>query len=375
METGRDILFQWVSRMVMLGLYRTGKVPFKNVYLHGLVNDAHGKKMSKSKGNVLNPLVLTDKYGTDALRLALTIGITPGNDGALSEAKIEGYRNFCNKLWNVARFILGQLPEDYSPAAPELRSPADHWLAAKLDTATVEVTRAIEDYRFSDAGQLVYSLLWDDFADWYIEASKLSPNHDLLLHGLQIILKLLHPIAPFVTEAIWSHYPWPTNQLITEAWPAVDTTRTKSDLSSANLFESVKSTVQAARTIMAEEQLSKVTILTTDQSLAESAELIKRLARAGAVELVKEGSGLYLGTLTPAWIKADQATIEGRRTRLEQQKNEKADYLKSLTAKLSNAKYTESAPAKIVEETRARHAETQDLIAHLESQLKALDAN
>lgn len=149
METGRDILFQWVTRMIMLGLFRTGEVPFRTVYLHGLVNDEHGKKMSKSKGNVINPLVMTDKYGTDALRLALTIGITPGNDGALSESKIEGYRNFANKLWNVARFILGQLPEDYSPAPPILSSPADHWIAAKLHEAIKQVTKALEDYRFS----------------------------------------------------------------------------------------------------------------------------------------------------------------------------------------------------------------------------------
>jgi len=158
METGRDILFQWVSRMVMLGLYRTGQVPFRTVYLHGMINDEHGKKMSKSKGNVINPLKMTEKYGTDALRLALTIGITPGNDGALSEAKIEGYRNFNNKLWNVARFILGQLPDDYSPAIPELRSPADHWLMSRLNTAVTDVTGAIKDYRFSDAGQQIYSL-------------------------------------------------------------------------------------------------------------------------------------------------------------------------------------------------------------------------
>jgi valyl-tRNA synthetase len=372
METGRDLIFLWVTRMLMFGLYKTKQVPFRTVYLHGLVNDEHGKKMSKSKGNVINPLAMTTKYGTDAVRLALTIGITPGNDGALSERKIEGYRNFCNKLWNVARFIMGQLPDDYSPAAPIAKSPADAWLLTKLDTAIRDVTQAVEDYRFSEAGQQIYSLLWDDFADWYIEASKVSPNHDLLLHGLQIILKLLHPIAPFVTEAVWSHYPWPTHQLITEAWPVADTTRTKSELAEVAQFEALKAVIQATRTIAAEEQLGKPTILTTDTKLAESANLIKRLARTADVKLVKEGSGLYLGTTTPAWIQADAGLIQARRHRLEQQKTEKLAYLKNLENRLANRKYIESAPESIVQDTRDRHDETKRLLAKLDEQLRAL---
>ncbi len=372
METGRDILFLWVTRMIMFGVFKTGEVPFKTVYLHGLVTDGTGKKMSKSKGNVINPLDMTSKYGTDALRLALTIGITAGNDGPLAEPKIEGYRNFCNKLWNVARFILGQLPDDYSPTLPELKTPADQWLMTKLNVAVTEVTKAIEDYRFSEAGQLIYALLWDDFADWYLEASKITPNHPLLTHTLETILTLLHPIAPFVTEAIWSELPWHQTQLITRSWPVVDITRTKPDLFEANLFETIKSVVQSARTIVAEEQLSKPTILTIDQKLATSTELIQRLARVATVELVQEGSGLYLGTSAPAWIKADQTMIENRRHRLEQQQIEKQAYLKSLAAKLANTKYVESAPANIVADTRARHTETEQLLAKLTEQLARL---
>jgi valyl-tRNA synthetase len=221
METGRDILFQWVTRMVMLGMYRTSKVPFENVYLHGLVNDAHGKKMSKSKGNVLNPLELTEEYGTDALRLALTIGITPGNDGALSNEKVKGYRNFCNKLWNVARFVLAKIPADYSPVQPQITSNADHYMARELSAASDFVTEQIEAYRFSEAGQALYSLLWDKFADLYIEYSKSELNPDMLATSLDAILRMLHPIAPFVTEAIWQELPWTDSQLITEQWPNI----------------------------------------------------------------------------------------------------------------------------------------------------------
>ncbi len=370
METGRDIIFLWVTRMIMFGIFKTGKVPFRTVYLHGLVTDGAGKKMSKSKGNVINPLDMTDKYGTDALRLALTIGNTAGNDGALSEAKIEGYRNFNNKLWNVARFILGQLPEDYSPTTPELRSPADHWLASKLDSAVTEVTRALEEYRFSDAGQTVYSLLWDNFADWYIEASKVSPNHDLLVHALETILPLIHPVAPFVSEAIWSELPWQQEQLITRSWPVVDTTRTNTELSEK--FESLKFVVSAARTVSAEEQLSKPTILVAGNNLNSQIDLIKRLARAGEVKTVEQGSGLYLGTTVPAWIEADAELIAARASRLTKQRDEKQTYQKSLTAKLSNEKYVASAPTKVVDETRTRLAETESLLAKLEEQLAAL---
>jgi valyl-tRNA synthetase len=373
METGRDILFSWVTRMIMLGVFRTGEVPFRTVYLHGLVNDEKGRKMSKSKGNVINPLVMTDKYGTDALRLALTIGITPGNDGALSERKIEGYRNFANKLWNVARFILGQLPADYSPSEPELKTAADHWIQSKLDTTIVEVTKAIEDYRFSDAGQFVYSLLWDDFADWYLEASKIEPNYDVLVYGLETILKLLHPIAPFVTEAIWAQMPGANKQqLIITSWPVASVTRTKTRLSEVKLFNLVQSVVQAVRTVSAEEHLSKPQILTTDKQVLASAHLVTRLARASEVKLVEQGSGLYLGTQAPAWIAASTDQINARKYRLEKQLAEQQTYLSNLDSKLNNENYIKAAPESIVQESRNRRADTITVIDQLAEQLSNL---
>ncbi len=372
METGRDILFLWVTRMVMFGLFKTGQVPFKTVYLHGLITDSTGKKMSKSKGNVINPLDMTSKFGTDALRLALTIGITPGNDGSLSEAKIEGYRNFCNKLWNVARFILGQLPEGYSPAKPELKTPADAWILAKVNDAVRDVTRAIEDYRFSEAGQTVYSLLWDDFADWYIEASKVSPNHDLLVYGLEMILKLAHPIAPFVTEAIWDALPQKRDQLIVAAWPKAITASDEL-IAHASEFEAIKAVVSAARAIVTEEQLTRPTILTTSQTIAENADLVLRLARLGGVKLVEQGSGLYLGTTAPAWIEVNDEQLTARKSRLMAQQREKKAYLKSLDAKLDNDRFVQSAPEKVLQETRDRREETLMLLSKLDEQLAALN--
>ncbi len=221
MGTMRDILYLWVTRMIMFGLYKTKQIPFRDVYLWGSVNDAHGKKMSKSKGNVINPLEMTDKFGTDAFRLALTIGVTPGTGGSLSEEKIQGYRNFCNKLWNVARYTLSQVPTDVDPTKLELESPADHWIMERMNKAITSVTTDIEKYRFSEAGQAVYSLLWDDLADKYLEYSKDNLNPAVLAYCLDTILRLLHPIAPFVTEAIWQQALWTNSNLITEQWPKV----------------------------------------------------------------------------------------------------------------------------------------------------------
>ncbi len=371
MMTARDILTKWVTKMIMFSLYRTGQIPFSTVYLWGMVNDEHGKKMSKSKGNVINPLAMTEKYGTDALRLALTIGITPGNDGSLSERKIEGYRNFNNKLWNVARFILGQLPDGYTPQTPKFITAADLWIASRLSKATKDVTRAIEEYRFSEGGQTVYSLLWDDFADWYIEASKVEPNHDLLVEGLQTILKLAHPMAPFVTEAIWSHLPWHTEQLIVSPWPTA--AHKGLEEGSEREFAAVIDVVTAARSLSAEENLVRPVVLTTSELVAGQAALVARLGRLGGVRKVGEGTGLYLGTAPhEAWIEATPEMIAGRRSRLQKDREAQQRHLKGLESKLANEGYLKNAPEAVVEETKRRREETLMLVSKLDEQLKDL---
>lgn len=234
MATARDILYLWVARMVMLGLYRTGEVPFREVYLWGMVNDKHGKKMSKSRGNVIDPMEFTKEFGTDALRLALTIGITPGIGGSISEEKVKGYRNFCNKLWNVARYITSKVESTDIGLLPELLSPADHWFATRLNQAIHKLESYMPEYKYSEAGQVIYSLLWDDFADQYLEASKHSLNPSLLLYGLTTILKLLHPFAPFVTEAIWQQLYSDKKLLINENWPKIEL---QPDIKQAKTFD------------------------------------------------------------------------------------------------------------------------------------------
>lgn len=249
MGTAAEILHKWVTRMVMFGLYATEEVPFKNVYLWGTVTDEKGQKLSKSKGNYEDPMEITAKYGTDALRMALSIGITAGNNGALYDEKVQGYRNFCNKLWNVARFILAKVPEGTNPENAKLLSPADNWVVGKINETIESVTKNIESYRYSEAGQEVYTLLWEDIADKYIEYSKQSPNNELLAYCLDTVLRLAHPYAPFVTEAIWQRLMWTNSNLITEQWPNV--------IHSASTAEAKKFEIEIIKIISAKQKDAK----------------------------------------------------------------------------------------------------------------------
>ncbi len=229
METGHDLIFKWVPRMVIFGLYLGNKAPFHTVYLHGLVNDAQGKKMSKSKGNVINPLTLTDKYGTDALRMALIVGNTPGTDVALQEDKVKAYKNFANKIWNITRFVLTST-ENFDGKKPELLIEQDLAYISELDEITKDVSKDMDEYRFYLAAEKLYHYVWHSFADKIIEESKeklksedtavVKSTQYTLLHLLRTSLKLLHPFMPFVTEEIWSHIKDPSeNLLIVTKWP------------------------------------------------------------------------------------------------------------------------------------------------------------
>jgi valyl-tRNA synthetase len=231
METGRDLIFKWVPRMVIFGLYLADEVPFHTVYLHGMVNDKHGKKMSKSKGNVVSPIELTDKYGADALRISLVIGNAPGNDLALAEDKIKGYKHFCNKIWNASRFVLSNISYttlDTPRPTPSLR---DLEILAELDTTITSVTGHLENYRFHLAGEELYHYFWRTFADIIIEEMKprLTGSDEtskraaewILLRVLATTIKMFHPFMPFITEELWSMIPsrTPKNLLIIEPWP------------------------------------------------------------------------------------------------------------------------------------------------------------
>ena len=246
LETGYDILFFWVARMIMLGLKFTGEAPFHTVYLHGLVRDEQGRKMSKSLGNALDPLDLIAEYGTDALRFTLLTGGTPGNDLKLATSRVEANRNFANKIWNAARFVVMKLEDggveiDWSdPNSPAYKLPdaaalslADRWILSRYETVRSEVTRLVDAWQLGEAGRQLYEFLWNEYCDWYIEASKVrlgdgsaseaQATRQVLAYVLERSLRLLHPFMPFVTEAIWQNLPGlagDDRSIMVTRWPA-----------------------------------------------------------------------------------------------------------------------------------------------------------
>ncbi|MEK7091509.1 MAG: class I tRNA ligase family protein, partial [Patescibacteria group bacterium] len=227
METGSDLIFFWVARMIMLGLYRTGQVPFKTVYFHGMVRDAKNQKMSKSKGNVINPIDIGAKFGTDALRMALIVGNTPGSDMALAEDKIKGYKNFANKVWNISRFILDNAKR-LDVTMDQKADQADE-LITEFNNLATEVTDDLDNFRFHLAAEKIYHYVWHRLADEIIEESKailVEPNANAtkriatLRQLLADSLKLLHPFMPFVTEEIWQIADFDSNKLLMiSVWP------------------------------------------------------------------------------------------------------------------------------------------------------------
>jgi valyl-tRNA synthetase len=261
METGYDILFFWVARMIMFGLEFTGKPPFHTVYLNGLIRAQGGVKMSKVKGNVQDPLELINEYGTDALRLAVTIGITPGNDFTLTPSMLDARRDFVNKLWNIGRFIMAvTTPQDrrlaMNPAVAREKSPlAERWIASRLSAVTGEVTRLLGDFNFGEAARVIHDFVWDELADWYLEAFKVLSRDGqadgvLLAQVYDKTLRLLHPFAPFVSEELWQRLTTgivdrPVALMIAE-WPKPADTR---DPAADAAWSDVMAVTRAARTL------------------------------------------------------------------------------------------------------------------------------
>ncbi|MGA7605486.1 MAG: valine--tRNA ligase, partial [Anaerolineales bacterium] len=213
METGYDILFFWVARMIMSGLEYTGQVPFHTVYLHGLIRDEHGQKMSKTKGNVIDPLTVMDDFGTDALRFTLLVGATPGNDMNLSVKKVEANRNFANKIWNAGRFVISAIDSLQPGLSAEASTLANSWILAKSQGLVRDVERLFQTFQYGEAGRQIYEFFWSDFADWYVEITKEQMKNDnmkeqtviTLTRILDMSLRLLHPFTPFVTEELWGY--------------------------------------------------------------------------------------------------------------------------------------------------------------------------
>lgn len=374
LETGYDILFPWVSRMIMLGLYATGEVPFKEVYLHGLVLDSKGIKMSKSKGNVINPMDLVDKYGADALRMGLVAARGAGQNQAFSVDRVVTGRNFCNKLWNIARFIENKLGDDFAydadKAIPE--TIADHWVVKKLSDAAESMTALLAGYRFAEASETIYHTIWDDVADWYIEASKKQDNPQLLAWVLDTCLRIAHPFAPFVTETIWQTLAWHDKDLlVTATWPEA---KEANELSAAQ-FEQLQLLVAEIRFVVSELPGNERYGLYygSDSLIADNTELIQHLAKLKTIEQGQLEKGLPLAVANrEAWLDVTEETLYEHQTALEIRLAEARDRVKMLSGRLSNKNYTDKAPEHLVEETRNELQEVEQRIERMVRELEVL---
>ncbi len=377
--TAHDIIFFWVARMMMMGLHFMKEIPFKDVYIHALVLDEKGQKMSKSKGNVIDPLTLIDKYGADALRFTLAAQAAQGRNIRLSEARVEGYRNFTTKLWNAARF--GEMngtgyTEEFDPS--EAQETLNCWIAHEANICVAEATAAMESYRFNDAAGAVYKFAWNIYCDWYVELSKPilmgadGPAKDetraMAAWVYDVILRLLHPFMPFVTEELWGGLRKRANMLIIERWPELDSQlaapAAADDINwMIGLITEIRS-LRAEMNVPAGAKIPLAAIGLADQAsarLSHSEALVMRLARIerieraeappkGAVQFVHAGSSFALPLSGFIDFVAERARL-GR----EIEKAEKE--MAGLDARLGNPSFIERAPAEVIDENRARRAE------------------
>ncbi|MDO4271398.1 MAG: valine--tRNA ligase [Candidatus Saccharibacteria bacterium] len=375
METGVDILRAWVARMIMLGLYTTNKVPFRDVFLHGLILDEHGQKMSKSKGNVVNPMEIIAKYGSDALRIGIVMNRSAGQAQAFSEASVIAGRNFCNKLWNIARYIEDKADtaevtnEDVDQATAE--TIADHWILAKLEQARVDISDHIANYRFAEAMETVYHVIWDYLADWYIEASKVDGNPAFMRHVLNIALRLVHPFAPFVTETTWTTIRGEESLLISQPWP--QTIRYNHD--KADDFEQVIELVDEIRNIISQLPNRKYRLVYDDEPVVgDNRQLIATLAKLKDVK--HDGTPNGLKIVLPhstTWLELLTEEIQSYKDDLQAKLDKIKNEVYALERRLNNTGYVEKAPEQLVNETRKQLADKKRQTTHIAEQISAMD--
>ena len=412
METAGDILFAWVARMIMMGLYVTGEVPFKEVYLHGLVLDAHGQKMSKSKGNVINPMDLVAKYGSDAFRLGILRGRSAGMNQAFSENSVIAGRNLCNKLWNISRFVQSIVDESSmefentfieggsepgkarssaeTPVAtgvsdaPQEESISnsystdnmgEDWICREINDCLNQVESSMKNYRFAEAIEVLYQTIWDKYADWFLESQKIFKNTGLLKQTLETILIALHPFAPFVTEAIWQNLSWTDGFIATAKWP----NKLKFDPISAAEFEGLISVVSEVRgTLQAlpgTNNAKKYSLLYGNDSLVEdNLMLIRTLTKVPAINsLDGQPRGLRLALANhELYLDVPEKVVTEYKDALTEKILSVGRELDALNARMANPNYVEKAPEHLVKETKDQIKEKESLISRLKTQLELI---
>jgi valyl-tRNA synthetase len=414
METGYDILFFWVARMIMSGLEYTGNIPFHTVYLHGLVRDEHGRKMSKTTGNVIDPLTVMDDLGTDALRFTLLVGSTPGNDTNVGLKKVEANRNFANKLWNAGRFVINAmsgitptpLPAGEGRRGEGEYALADSWIWAKLQQLVRDVERQFQNFQYGQAGQQIYDFIWNDFADWYVEIAKqelaaggerAARAADTLARVFDTSLRLLHPFTPFVTEEIWGHLrsailespistlaeDWP-KALIVARWPEQ---REPEGWESAKIadFELIQEIVRAIRNLRAEKNVApskrisaQIAAGSRTSLIQEQAQVIASLAGLNESELTiaeslkqkpADAAALVVGAVEIYLPLSGMVDLAEEQSRLEKELKEAESHIVRLE-KLLSGNFANKAPAALVQKERDKLEAYKDTAQKIKAQLQ-----
>src|SRR5256712_1531898 len=400
--TGFDILFFWVARMIMMGLKFMGREPFRDVYIHALVRDAEGQKMSKSKGNVIDPLEVMDKYGTDALRFTLAAMASPGRDIKLSEERVEGYRNFANKLWNAARFILMHLEGPRADAPVAERPVTDRWILSRLHRCIDEVNASLEAYRFDEAANTLYQFIWHEYCDWYIElvkpalADKASRQAALtrttLIESVETLLRLLHPFMPFITEEIWQAIPHKGESVMIAPYPtpnpALINDSIETEIASVTAVVSAVRNIRGSQGIPPSRQLHAAVAtptetfkntLKTHHNLITSIAWISDLAigtdvkpypHSASSSVVFPGGGVGIIYVDLAGL----IDVEKEKTRIEKRLKELAAQIEQTEKKLSNPDFVAKVPPEVLKKTKARHQECRAEHEKLTGELRRLRA-
>ncbi len=406
--TDRGILYFWVARMVMMGLRLVRNVPFSDVYVHGTILDAQGRKMSKSVGNGIDPIEMIDLYGADAVRASLVLLSTEGQDLRLSPTKFEMGRNFANKVWNAARFAVARIAEEPPRAAPAAAwlSFADRWILSRLEKTIKSATEAFDQFLYSDAVTTIYRFVWNEFCDWYVELAKFqlqeggeraSAARAVLAHVLDRSLKLLHPVCPFLTEELWERLreaaPYreidpaaaapDSENLIVAEWPKPNDKLVAQDLEDAMaLVQEVTTAVRnirSQRNVPPKEPVPVVVSCADEETakmLGEHSALVASLTRAEPVEVgveVARPEGAAAAVLTKAQVFVKIAVdVDAERERLQKQLAKEEAYLTKIEGKLRNQNYLDRAPKDVVERDRAAREEALGRVQQLRENLKAL---
>lgn len=396
METGYDILFFWVARMIMMGIENTGQIPFDTVYLHGLIRDENGEKMSKSKGNVIDPLVTMDIYGTDALRFSLTVGNTPGNDMRLSSHKLEGARNFTNKLWNASRFVIGNVEGHLSLTIPSNLLPEDRWILSRLNRTISDVESHLEEFQLGQALQKVYEFLWDEYCDWYIEIAKIRLRDTsaptplpVLVHVLEASLRLLHPFMPFITEEIWqkikTFVPYlQTDSIMITSYPVHDVSFY--DMTSEEEMKLIIEIIRSIRNTRAENKVDpakyiQAVVWSRDgiSFLENHQQTISSLARVRPLIFTDTKSHnldkakvIVLKDVEIMLPLEEMIDVDSERTRITKEIDEVNKEIARISKLLDDESFTSKAPDHIVEKERQKLNNRKSILSQLEERLSKL---